>query len=75
VDRRRYALVALHRALKVIGRVHYIALAKGKPGPLQFLPAAVATARRFFAEVDVPGALAPEFAALSWTAAGGAASA
>jgi N-acetylmuramate 1-kinase len=65
-DRRRYALVALHRVLKVIGRLHYIALEKGKPGPLQFLPAAVATARRFFAEVDVPGALAPEFAALSW---------
>ena len=75
LDRRRYALVALHRALKVIGRVHYIAIEKGKPGPLQFLPAAVATARRFFAEVDVPGALASEFAALSWTTAGGAASA
>jgi aminoglycoside/choline kinase family phosphotransferase len=66
-NRRRYALVALHRALKVIGRVHYIALQKGKPGPLQFLPAAVATARRFFAELDVPGALATEFAALSWS--------
>ena len=31
-DRRR-ALVALQRALKVVGRLHYIALAKGKPAP------------------------------------------
>jgi len=72
LDRRRYALVALHRALKVIGRVHYIAIEKGKPAVLQFLPAAVGTARRFFAEVDVPGALAEEFAALSWNGAGAA---
>jgi aminoglycoside/choline kinase family phosphotransferase len=66
-DRRRYALIALHRALKVVGRLHYIALAKGKPGPLAFLPDVVATARRFFAEVTIPGALAEEFAAASWT--------
>jgi aminoglycoside/choline kinase family phosphotransferase len=71
-DRRRYALVGLHRALKVIGRLHYIALEKGKPGPLQFLPAAVATARRFFAELEIPGALASEFAALSWNSASAA---
>lgn len=71
-SRRRYALVGLHRALKVIGRLHYIALEKGKPGPLQFLPAAVATARRFFAEVEIPGALASEFAALRWNGASAA---
>jgi len=65
-DRRRYALIALHRALKVVGRLHYIALAKGKPAPLAFLPDVVATARRFFAEVTIPGALAEEFAAASW---------
>jgi aminoglycoside/choline kinase family phosphotransferase len=68
-DPRRYALVALHRALKVVGRLHYIALAKGKPGPLAFLPDAVATAERFFAEVGIPGPLAPEFGAQTWTAA------
>ncbi len=62
-DRRRYALAALHRALKVIGRLHYIALAKGKPGPLAFLPDVVATCRRFLAEVAPPGALASELAA------------
>jgi aminoglycoside/choline kinase family phosphotransferase len=66
LDRRRYALVALHRALKVIGRLHYIALEKGKPAPLAFLPDVVATARRFFGEVSISGALAPEFAALAW---------
>ncbi len=65
-DRRRYALVALHRALKVIGRLHYIALEKGKPAPLAFLPDVVATARRFFGELVIPGALAAEFAALAW---------
>ena len=65
-DRRRYALVALHRALKVVGRLHYIALAKGKPAPLVFLPDVVATARRFFAELTIPGALESEFAAASW---------
>jgi hypothetical protein len=67
-DRHRYALVALHRALKVIGRLHYIALEKGKPAPLAFLPDVVATARGFFGELTIPGALASEFAAASWTA-------
>ncbi len=62
-DRRRYALVALHRALKVVGRLHYIALAKQKPGPLTFLPDVLATTRRFLDEVDLPGSLAAEFAA------------
>jgi N-acetylmuramate 1-kinase len=65
-DRRRYALIALHRALKVIGRLHYIAIEKGKPAPLAFLPDVLATARRFFAEVPVAGDLAAQFAALQW---------
>ncbi len=67
LDRRRYALTALHRALKVVGRLHYIALAKGKPAPLAFLPDVVATCRRFLAEVPLPGALASAFAA-QWPA-------
>lgn len=71
-DRRRYGLVALHRALKVIGRLHYIALEKGKPAPLAFLPDVLATARRFFAEVTVAGELAAEFAALAWDGGGAA---
>lgn len=66
VDRRRYGLNALHRALKVIGRLHYIAIEKGKTAPLAFLPHILATARRFLVEVEVPGALAAEFAALPW---------
>jgi len=66
VDRRRYSLNALHRALKVIGRLHYIAIEKGKSAPLAFLPHVLATARRFLAEVEVPGALASEFAVLPW---------
>ena len=72
-DRRLYALVALHRALKVVGRLHYIALAKGKPGPLAFLPDVVATTARFFAELAIPGPLASEFAAQSWAAPSGGA--
>jgi hypothetical protein len=66
VDRRRYGLNALHRALKVIGRLHYIAIEKGKPAPLALLPYVLATARRFLAEVEVPGGLAAAFAALPW---------
>lgn len=63
VDRQRYALTGLHRALKVVGRLHYIALLKGKPGPLAaFLPDVLATCRRFLAEVTLPGALASELA-------------
>ena len=62
-ERRRYALIALHRALKVVGRLHYIALAKNKPGPLAFLPDVLATTRRFLAEADLPGGLADELAA------------
>lgn len=72
-SRRRYALVALQRALKVIGRIHYVALAKEKPAPLAFLPDVVATARRFIAEAPLPGGLADEFEALPWPSAAGAA--
>lgn len=69
-DRRRYALAGLHRALKVVGRLHYIALLKGKPGPLAaFLPDVLATCRRFLGEVGLPGGLAAEFAA-TWSARG-----
>jgi len=73
---RRYRLLALQRALKVIGRIQYVALAKQKPAPLAFLPDVVATARRFIAETALPGGLAAEFAALPWpdaTTDGGAA--
>ncbi|MBI3770438.1 MAG: phosphotransferase [Deltaproteobacteria bacterium] len=72
-SRRRYGLVALQRALKVIGRIHYVALAKEKPAPLAFLPEVVATARRFIAETPLRGGLAEQFAALPWPAASGAA--
>lgn len=67
-SRRRFALVALQRALKVIGRIHYVALAKGKPAPLAFVPDEVATARRYLAEAALPGGLAEEFDALPWPA-------
>ena len=65
-DRHRYCLTALHRALKVIGRVQYVALEKGKRGALEFLPDAAATARRMLDQLDLPGGLASEFAALPW---------
>jgi hypothetical protein len=65
-SRRRYAATALHRVLKVIGRIHYIAIAKDKPAPLAFVPDVVATARRLLAEVDLPGGLHAMFAALPW---------
>jgi hypothetical protein len=52
--------------LKVIGRIHYIAIEKQKPAPLAFLPDVVATARRFLVEAPLPGGLAEEFAALPW---------
>ncbi len=64
--RRRYLLAALHRCLKVIGRIHYVAIEKHKPAPLAFLPDLVTTARRLFAELRITGGLAEEFAALPW---------
>jgi aminoglycoside/choline kinase family phosphotransferase len=65
-DPRRYRLTVLHRALKVIGRVHYVALEKGKRAPLAFLPDAVATVRRQLAALAIPGGLAAELEALPW---------
>jgi hypothetical protein len=65
-NRERYVASVLQRALKVIGRVQYVALEKGKPAPLAFLPDVVATARRALAELDDFGELAREFAALPW---------
>jgi aminoglycoside/choline kinase family phosphotransferase len=41
-----YRLIALQRALKVVGRFNYLAEVKGKPGYLSMLPNAAATARR-----------------------------
>ena len=46
-----YRLVALQRALKVVGRFNYLAEVKGKPGYLKMLPAAAATASRLLAEL------------------------
>ncbi len=62
---RRYTLLALQRALKVIGRVHYVSIAKGKPAPLAFLPDLLATARYFISAAALPG-LGEEFEALRW---------
>lgn len=45
----RVRACALHRALKVIGRFHFLECAKGKPGYLAYLPAVYAAARRCFA--------------------------
>lgn len=50
-----YRLIALQRALKVVGRFNYLAEVKGKPGYLSMLPHAAATARRLLAELgDFP---------------------
>ncbi|HEY2386473.1 MAG TPA: phosphotransferase [Candidatus Binatia bacterium] len=65
--RRRYTLIALQRALKVVGRLHYIALAKGKHAPLAFLPDVLATTRHYLAQAALPG-LAAAFDALPWPA-------
>jgi aminoglycoside/choline kinase family phosphotransferase len=45
----RYRLCALHRALKVIGRFHFLELVQRKPGYLAYLPAVYAVARRMLA--------------------------
>jgi N-acetylmuramate 1-kinase len=63
--RARYVRSALQRALKVIGRIEYVAIEKGKPAPLAFLPAVVSTARRMLDEARL-AALADEFDALPW---------
>jgi len=43
---RSYFLCALQKALKVVGRFHYLHLEKGKPGYLRYLPATVRQLRR-----------------------------
>jgi aminoglycoside/choline kinase family phosphotransferase len=45
----RYRACALHRALKVIGRFHFLELVLGKPGYLAYLPSVYAVARRMLA--------------------------
>ncbi len=45
----RYRACALHRALKVIGRFHYLECVLGKPGYLAYLPEVYAVARRMLA--------------------------
>jgi len=42
----RYRRLALHRALKVIGRFHFLELVRGKSGYLAYLPAVYGAARR-----------------------------
>lgn len=54
--RREYALCAMQRALKVIGRFNYLAEVKGKTGYSRFLPWEIATARSAVAAL-------PEFSA------------
>lgn len=44
----RYARCALHRALKVIGRFHYLEVVRGRPGYLTYLPGVYVIARRMF---------------------------
>jgi hypothetical protein len=56
--RDEYFLCALQRALKVVGRFHYLAEVKGKRGYLSFLPHVAAQARRAL------GALPPDLAHL-----------
>ncbi len=46
--RARYRSCALQRALKVIGRFHYLETVLGKPGYLAYLPGVYAVARRMF---------------------------
>ncbi len=48
---RDYALCALQRALKVIGRFNYLADVKGKTGYTRFLPSEIDTARRMIARL------------------------
>lgn len=54
---------ALHRALKVIGRFHYLELVQCKPGYLAYLPAVYRVARRLLAEWAEAGDLASRLAA------------
>jgi aminoglycoside/choline kinase family phosphotransferase len=54
---RLYDLCALQKALKVVGRFHYLHLVKGKPGYLRYLPSTVRQVRRVAARLDGMGAL------------------
>jgi hypothetical protein len=58
----RYRRCVLQRALKVIGRFHFLERVKGKPGYLAYLPAVWAQARRIF---DALPDLAPARALLA----------
>jgi len=58
----RYRACALHRALKVIGRFHFLECVQGKPGYLAYLPAVYLVARRMLATLP---ALAPAYAPLA----------
>lgn len=53
---------ALHRALKVIGRFHYLELVQHKPGYLAYLPAVYRVGRRLLAELPDAGDLAARLA-------------
>jgi aminoglycoside/choline kinase family phosphotransferase len=57
-----YRLCALHRALKVIGRFHYLELVQGKPGYLAYLPGVYGVARRLLAALPAGPALATRLA-------------
>jgi len=52
----RYRRLALHRALKVIGRFHFLEIVRGKPGYLAYLPAVYGAARRM---LEADAELAP----------------
>lgn len=49
---RTYFLCALQKALKVVGRFHYLDKAKGKPGYLRYLPSTLRQVRRVAARLD-----------------------
>jgi aminoglycoside/choline kinase family phosphotransferase len=52
----RYRRLALHRALKVIGRFHFLEVVRGKPGYLAYLPAVYAAASRVLgADAELAG--------------------
>ena len=55
---RDYALCALQRALKVIGRFNFLADVKGKTDYFRFLPAELSTARRVIARLPEMSATA-----------------
>jgi hypothetical protein len=60
----RYRRCALHRALKVIGRFHFLECVKGKPGYLAYLPSVYAVARRMLTELPGVAAARAPLAAL-----------